>query len=78
MTASKELKPPTQEEFNKICAGMDKVNHQMYLEEQRVAPICHFRSMFKDMSDSTDGYYEEWWECSVCGHTKDIKERRTK
>jgi hypothetical protein len=62
----------SQEEFNKIASGMDEVNNKMYEEEVRIAPRCHFRPMFRDMSDSTDGYYEEWWECSVCGHTKAI------
>lgn len=59
-----------QEEFNKIAAGMDEVNNKMAEEIEEEAPVCHFRKMFLDMSDSIDGYYEEWWECSVCGHTK--------
>lgn len=61
-----------QAEFNKIAEGMDEVNHQMHDEEIKTAPKCHFRPMFRDMSDSTDGHYDEWWECSVCGHTKDL------
>ena len=62
-----------QSEINEIMAGMDKVNLEMHKKEIANAPLCHFRPMFKDMSDSTDGYYDEWWECSVCGHTKDLK-----
>lgn len=61
-----------QAEFNKIAAGMDEVNNKMAAEIEAKAPVCHFRKMFLDRSDSTDGYYEEWWECSVCGHTKDL------
>jgi len=44
----------------------------MVAEIERAAPICHFRKMVLEQSDSIDGYYEEWWECSVCGHTKDL------
>lgn len=65
-----------QKKINEIMAGMDEVNEEMHREELVVAPMCHFRPMFRDMSDSTDGHYEEWWECSVCSHTKDIGERR--
>jgi rubredoxin len=38
----------------------------------RHAPVCHFRKMFLDEADSTDYHTVQWWECSVCGHTKDI------
>jgi hypothetical protein len=61
-----------QAEFNEIADGMEQVNRQMVADTEKAAPRCHFRPMFLDMSDSTDGYYELWWECSVCGHTKDV------
>jgi len=61
-----------QKKFNELCDGMEEVNRAMHAEENRVAPLCHFRPMFRDMSDSTDGHYEEWWECSACGHTKPL------
>jgi hypothetical protein len=61
-----------QSEINKIMDGMEEANREMVEKQIKFAPKCHFRPMFRDMSDSTDGYYEEWWECSVCGHTKDI------
>lgn len=61
-----------QAEFNKIAEGMDEVNNMMAVEIEKAAPMCHCRKMFLDRSDSTDGYYEEWWECSVCGHTEDL------
>lgn len=62
-----------QQEFNSICDGMEEVNHEMVRKMENAAPMCHMRKMFYDQGDSTDGYYEEWWECSVCGHTKDIE-----
>lgn len=62
----------TDEEMFTIMDGMEDVNRQMGEEIVANAPRCHMRSMFLDSSDSTDGYYETWWECSVCGHTKEI------
>lgn len=62
----------TQEEFNAIMDGMEDVNREMSAKIEQEAPMCHFKKMFIDRSDSTDGYYDEWWECSVCGHTQDI------
>jgi len=59
-------------EIFKIMDGMEEVNRKMAEEIEAKAPTCHFRKMFLDQSDSTDGYYETWWECSVCGHTKKI------
>jgi len=60
----------TQDQINEIMAGMDKVNLEMARTIEADAPICHFRKMEFTQSDSVDGYYAEWWECSVCGHTK--------
>ena len=62
-----------QNEFNKIAAGMDRVNDEMCRRIYEKAPMCHFRKMHLEQSDSVDGYYTEWWECSVCGHTKNIR-----
>ncbi len=59
-------------EMFEIMKGMDDVNMKMAKEIEDSAPICHFRKMFVDESDTTDGYSETWWECSVCGHTKDF------
>lgn len=67
---------PSPEQIYEIMAGMDEVNRQMAEEIERKAPMCHMKKMFLDESDTTDGYYEQWWECSVCGHTKDINESR--
>lgn len=62
----------TNEEMFKIMDGMNQVNIEMANKIHESAPMCHFRKMFMDQSDSTDGYYETWWECSVCGHTKEL------
>lgn len=62
----------TQEQFNEVCGGMEKVNRLMAEQIEKAAPMCHFRKMHLEQSDSIDGYYEEWWECSVCGHTKPL------
>jgi hypothetical protein len=59
-------------EMFKIMDGMNQVNMKMAGNIAATAPMCHMRKMFLDTSDSTDGYYETWWECSVCGHTKGI------
>lgn len=58
--------------MHKAMDGMNKANIEMAERIDDEAPMCHFRKMFFDQSDSTDGYYEEWFECSVCGHTKEI------
>lgn len=37
--------------------------------------MCHFRPMTYEVGDSDDtGRYEEWFECSFCGHTKTVSE----
>ena len=61
-----------QKEIDKIMDGMEAVNRKMADDMHQNAPMCHMRKMFYEQSDSTDGYYEEWYECSVCGHTKEI------
>lgn len=60
----------TQQDFNRAADGLEIANRAMEDRIIAAAPICHFRKMFRDQSDSTDGYYEQWWECSICGHTK--------
>jgi hypothetical protein len=59
-----------QEQFNEICEGMDSVNDEMVRKIEASAPKCHFMKMKLEQSDSVDGYYSEWWECSICGHIK--------
>ena len=61
----------TQEQINEIMDGMEEVNRIMAEEIEASAPVCHFRKMYLEQSDTIDGYYTQWWECSVCGHTKD-------
>ena len=68
MTTKEQLE---QQKFNELAAGMDEVNMKMAEEIHKSAPYCHMRKMSLAMSDSVDEYYTQWWECSVCGHTKD-------
>ena len=61
-----------QSELFAIMDGMNEVNCKMAEDIEKAAPMCHFKPMNVEGSDSIDGYYTNWWECSVCGHTKDI------
>lgn len=61
----------SQEQINKIMSGMEAVNREMADEIERAAPTCCFRKMALEEEDCSEGYGERWWECSVCGHTKD-------
>ena len=54
----------SQSKFYKIMDDMEKVYADVEQRLNEMAPRCHFRPMFLDEDD-----YEEWWECSVCGHT---------
>lgn len=55
--------------------GLEESYREMERELIKVAPICHFRPM--NYESEVDGYYsEQWWECSVCGHTKDMSESK--
>lgn len=56
---------------NSIMAGMDEAYKAEEDRLNRVAPKCHFRPMFLDSADASDYHTAYWWECSVCGHTKD-------
>lgn len=35
-------------------------------------PFCHFIPMEFEYSDTGDGQIESYYECTVCGHTKEI------
>lgn len=61
-----------EKECFEIIRGMDDVYLSMAKKREKTAPTCHFRKMIFEESDSTEGYCESWWECSVCGHTKRI------
>lgn len=50
--------------------GLEHANREMVKQIEVSAPTCHFRKMVLEQSDSVDGNYEQWWECSVCGHTR--------
>ena len=60
-----------QEKFNELADGMEQVNREMADEIERTAPLCHMKPMCLDEADIDDYHTEKWWECSVCGHTKD-------
>ena len=59
-------------EDHQIMPDMNDINIEMDIRREKSAPTCHFRKMFYNESDSIDMHYEEWFECSVCGHTKSI------
>lgn len=64
---------PSQEEFNKIAAGMEEVNMEMGQQIEEAAPMCHCRKMnFEYGGDYEEGSTEQWWECGVCGHQEDL------
>jgi hypothetical protein len=68
---TKDITTLTKEEYE-IFDGMNRVNMEMSKSIDKAAPICHFRKMDYEASDSVDGYSTNWWECSFCGHTKEI------
>ena len=38
-------------------------------------PICHFKQMDYHAGESDGcGHFEEWFQCSVCGHTLDYND----
>lgn len=41
----------------------------------RRAPKCHFKTMHLVYGETPSGcgMPDRWWECSVCGHTKEVK-----
>ncbi len=47
-----QMEDITQEQFNEICEGMDRVNHEMARQIEEAAPTCHFRKMILEQSDS--------------------------
>ena len=55
---------------NDVFEGMDKVYAQEAANHEKNSPRCHMRPMFLDGAE--DPWSDAWWECSVCGHTKDI------
>lgn len=58
----------SEEDMFAIMRGMDEVNNRMAKEIEAKAPMCHMRKMSYESGDG-----ESWWECGVCGHTKDWK-----
>lgn len=46
-------------------------SEQMYTRAAKGVPRCHMQPMHVECGDIEYGC-ENWWECSVCGHTKPI------
>lgn len=51
-------------------AGLIHSYSEMVEQQNKVAPRCHFRPMSLESGDGEDSV-NTWWECSICGHTKD-------
>ncbi len=60
-----------QSEVNEIMTGMEQVYVNEVARLAAIAPRCHFRPMILDSADASDYRTEYWWECAVCGHTKE-------
>lgn len=63
----------TQEEEFAAFQGLNDSYVEMHKQLEKIAPRCHFRPMLFQQGEMIEGYCEEWWECSVCGHIKLIK-----
>lgn len=57
----------TQDEVNNILSEYEKVLIEEDRKRWENAPICHMKRMSMDESDE-----ERWWECTICGHTKEF------
>jgi hypothetical protein len=49
--------------------GLEESYMEMTRQIEAAAPTCHFRKMNIE-DDGYGGCAPQWWECSVCGHTK--------
>ncbi len=57
----------------KAFDGMNQANIEMMEKLEKMAPRCHMKPMFLEEADVSDYHSEQWWECSVCGHTKEVE-----
>jgi hypothetical protein len=51
--------------------GLNESYIEMEKQNNSIAPKCHFKPM-EFMNGDGDDYSNTWWECSTCGHAKDI------
>lgn len=58
------------DEIYQAFEGLEESYREMIEELDKNAPKCHFRKMALISGEVGDG---DWWECSVCGHTKELK-----
>lgn len=58
----------------KAFDGLEEANRKMVTDLEKISPICHMRKM---MISEGDEYPIpiSFWECSICGHTKDFSAR---
>ena len=56
----------------RLLDGLEQSYREMTKQIEASAPTCHLKKMWLEENDSTEGYTEQWWECSVCGHTKPL------
>lgn len=54
------------EKFFELMDGMEMVNRDMDKQINAAAPMCHFKKMNYEEGESG----ETWFECSVCGNTR--------
>ena len=52
---------------------MNYVEKEMMDELDAMTPLCHMKKMRLESADDLNGGETSWWECAVCGHTKEIK-----
>jgi len=59
----------TKKEFEAF-KGLDMSYEIMDKQIKKIAPSCHFTKM--DYQYGWEGV-EDYWECSHCGHTREVK-----
>lgn len=64
MTENVELTAEEIEAFD----GLNQSYMDMEDRINKTAPRCHFRPMAFEQEG-----YEAWWECSHCGHTRQVR-----
>jgi hypothetical protein len=52
--------------------GLEESYRKAEVELNKIAPLCHMKKMFYSQDDAYP-IPNHFWECSICGHTKDFK-----
>jgi hypothetical protein len=58
-----------EEKYMTIMAGFDAA--MLVHESRRPVLMCHFKAMTQHWDDSHPASDDVWYECDLCGHTKD-------